>query len=226
MRSNQQNLGFTAIELMVVIAIMLLLTTLTVTGVTRSLRASSLHNAGAVVQAAASAAQQEAINMAKVGSGAHYTGVLIGYQNNRWAVAPVRITSASATPTFSDALLDEEGRPSVSSLSPNIVMWEGDDPMSTSDTVFWAYEPSTGRTMVPVPSGLSNPGALLGYSPPPLTNGADVLVFGALSGAASVEIAFPPTADNPGFSMRSRDQREKRKVLVQSSGLLQIQEFE
>jgi hypothetical protein len=129
-------------------------------------------------------------------------------------------------PTFGDALLDEEGRPSISALSANVVVWSGDNPLPTNEMVFWAYEPGSGRTMVPDSGGLSNPGALVGYRPPPLTDGSDILVFGALSGAGSVDIAFPPTVSNPGLTLRSRDQRAKRTLLVQPSGILQIQEFE
>ncbi len=216
--------AFTLIELLIVISIMILLTTLALSGVAKALRSAALNQAASDLRAIASAAQERAIRLLPA-DGQGYPGVLIFQTDGRWAIAQVEVTAGGAASVDkTDALTDTEGRPVIKTMSPNVVVWLADDPADLMATVAWFYEPGTGRLLIAQGGGFSAPGAMIGYEPPALLNGTESLVFGAASGT-TLPVAAPPSATNPGLSIRSRDQRIKISISVQPTGFIQTQEF-
>jgi len=223
---NPRRRGFTVVELLLVIGVMFLLSSMAIPGITRSLRVATVTGAVASIQGAASASQNMAMNLLR-SEGQAYPGVVIAQRDGRWAVASVVVAATGAASVgLAQALTDEEGRPSVQVMSPNVTLWLGDSPATPTDTIAWFYEPSTGRVVIPKAGGFSAPGAMVGYQPPQLTGaGGERLVFGARVGGTDLNVLAPPTATSPGLSLRSRDQRTKRSVVMQPSGTMHIQEF-
>ena len=78
--------------------------------------------------------------------------------------------------------------------------------------------------IAPTSSGFSDPGVVIGTAPPPLFSGGKAMLYGAESD--SLTIIAAPTATNPGLSIRSRDQRSKRALSVQASGVLDLRRFD
>ena len=158
-------------------------------------------------------------------SAAEYPGVMLANRNGRWAVAVISATASQASSAdWDSATLDEEGLPAIAQFSPNVVVWEGDSPASISNSYVWFYEPASGAVVAPTSAGFSDPGAVVGTSPPPLFSGGKAMVYGAK--ADSLTVIAPPTATNPGLSIRSRDQRSKRSLSVQASGVLELRRFD
>lgn len=219
------NRAFTAIELMMVISIMLILSTLTLTGVNRSLRVAAVNNAVSAIRASTATAQELALNFAS-GAGVNIPGILIGQHEGRWAVAPVLADPSSSNVTFDDAIMDDDGYPSIFHFSPNVALYDRESMLPNDTMVTWFYAPGSGQLMIAQGSGFSPPSAMVGYTPPPLIQGTTVRVFGAFGGSEDLHVLYPPSESTPGLSLRSRDQRTKRSIIVQPSGAMLIQEFE
>jgi prepilin-type N-terminal cleavage/methylation domain-containing protein len=217
--------GFTLIELLIVIGIMLMLSTLAITGISRTLRAAAINNAVAAVRNVCSLAQSQAYTQVMAADVA-YPGVLIAKRNGRWTAAAITATASNSVGVdFDDAMLDAEGSPAITQFAPNVIVWTGDGPASPTERLVWFFEPGTGRVVLPgTVNGFTAPGAMVGTAPPPLfDNGGANLVFGART--ESLQIVAAPTATNPGLSFRSRDQRTKRSIAVQPTGAVDVREF-
>lgn len=218
--------GFSTIELLLVISVMFLLSTLSITGITRSMRVATVTNAVGAIQTAATTAQNLAMRLQK-SDGQQLPGIVIAQKEGRWAVATVMVAPAQAqNATLDDAITDEQGRKAISVFSPNVVLWMGDAAADAATRIAWFYDSATGRVIIAKSGGFSAPGAMVGYTPPALaSSGGEAHVFGARAGTYTLNVLAPPTATSPGLSLRSRDQRTKRSLIVQPSGTLQIQEF-
>ncbi len=222
---GRANRAFSLIEMLIVLGVMLLLSTLSITGITKSLRVSAVQNALSAIQTASTTSMTQALRLQSV-VGQAYPGVLIAMHDERWSIAPILATAAQASAVdFDKALVDDDGRSSIIALSPNVTLWIGDAPAQNTDRIAWFYEPSTARLVIASGGGFSQPGAMVGYTPPALTaSDGSKLVFGAPA-SGGYDVIAAPTSTNPGLSLRSKDQKTKWSVSVQPSGTLMISEF-
>lgn len=219
--------GYSLIELMIVISVMILLSSLTLSRVVSSMRSAAVSRAMSDIRDVASQAQTRAGNLVMAADQA-YPGVLIGKVDGRWQVALVNATAANAaTVGWSDAVIDGQGRPAIHQMSPNVNLWLADTLAADSQRIAWFYEPATGRVVVASGASFSLPGAMLGYEPPAIFDSSGTaLVFGARPGVSLVTVVHPPVAGVPGISFRSRDQKTKYALSVLPSGVLNLESWQ
>lgn len=225
--SSSSSSGYSLIEVLIVISVMILLSSMALTRVVTSMRTAAVSRAMSHIRETASQAQARAMNTT-MGIGQAYPGVLIAKQDGRWQVGLVEAAAGSAASvTFADAVADEQGRAAVHQLSSGVRMWLGTSVAQDSDSLTWFYEPSTGRVVVPQSGGFSGPGAMIGYDPPPIFDSSGVpLVFGARPGFTVLNALHSPDGLTPGVSFRSADQRTKYSLAVLPSGILNLEEWQ
>lgn len=211
--------AFSLIELMLVISVVILLSSLSISGVVRSLRVASVTDAAGAIRDAAGTAQALALARAPA-AGLEVAGVVIARRDGAWTVAPVLLPAAEAgAPTLDRALADALGEPALRRLAPNAAPWLGDRPARDDEVVAWFYEAGSGRVVAPRGGRLVP--ALVGCQPPPSDTSE---VYGALP-AYAPEVIAPATATDPGLSVRSRDQETRRLIAVQPTGSVVVREF-
>lgn len=219
--SSRRNTGFTAIELLVVISVMLLLGTMTTIGVVRSMRQAVFNKAVASVQEMATQARLLAI--ACNDPGAHY-GVRLGRdpQTQRLAAMVVRHPPTDGAEDLGDGS-GVVGR-LARQLPPIVDVWAGDgsevEPLADDAVVTWFYASGSGFPVVREGAGFSAPGVAIGVPKPSLevAGGGGIPVFGVKPGTQA-PVRHPTEAGTPGLSVRTRDQRMRVAIAIYSTGV-------
>ena len=224
-RGGRSRAGFTAIEMIVVLAVICLLASMAGLAVVPAVRKGRINEATSAIVDAWRQARRLAMQRAQPGDDAHY-GVVIAYDvvTDLPYIALIRGRPADADPI----LLARDGKPTLRFDLPAVAsVWVGARELRDlpNRRIAWYAQYRTGAPMAAAGAGWSNVATEIGTRPslraPPTLVGTR-----ATPDSDSVPaVVAPGSAANPGLSVRSADDRVRRAIAIYSSGISLVSEF-
>ncbi len=218
--------GFTALEMLVVLGVIIVLSSMAVMAVVPSLRRGRVNDAAGAVIEVSRHARRLAMQRKSTPDDAHY-GVVIYHDTAGAGTDVVALIHGhpgdKRTNDRDRIMLAADGKP-VSSFrfSPTVSIWQSGVEMreAKKQEVSWYYQFRTG-----MPLGVS--GSSLTTAPINIgTAGRDIAkVWGKLQAESEVKSLSPGTAADPGLSVRSVDNRFRQAIAVYISGIAVTHEF-
>ncbi len=210
--------GFSAVELLVVLGIVMILATMAIPAIVPALRRGQVNDAATAIVQIARQARLMAMQRLPPANNFHY-GVAIIYSPP--AQVTVALIYGTAAQGAAAILQDVNSKPiAMEKLARSVMVYSGDKELrSNGNTVCWYYQYRTG---VPIgPSGGS-------FTTTPISVGCPAITVSNVWGSGLTVTAgsiSPGTAAIPGLSVRSVDDKIRRAIAIYVSGIPVTGEF-
>lgn len=226
MRRTRSSSGYTAIELLIVVGIIGLLSAMATPALLPMLRRGKVSDAANAITMIARQARLLAMERTPDARGWRY-GVAVVHDEATRATTVSLILGRPEDARTGDAeriVKDDADQPALQVRLPDAVdVWIGDTPLRDGEkkSVSWFYEWRSG-----VPLGADQAGRLSANA---ISVGVPQRKLAAVWGIAGNDIEpvviAPDVEGTPGFSVRTVDNRIRRAVSVYSSGIVESAEF-